>query len=59
MGEYIVNSYDLFEDSLKESITAIIGHLNHDNCLTRFAACHCLGQLAEDISIEFSENFAS
>lgn len=38
-------------------IPVVVRHLQHENPKVRFAALHCIGQIADDIKEEFVENF--
>jgi vesicle coat complex subunit len=52
IGEYI-------EDIVKISpmVPTVINHFKHENPKIRYAAIHCIGQLAEDMAPDFEENF--
>lgn len=38
-------------------IPVVVQHLTHPNPKVRYAALHCLGQIADDMTEEFQENF--
>lgn len=40
-------------------IPIVVKHLNHGNPKVRYAALHCIGQIADDMGEEFVENYHS
>jgi len=52
IGEYIDEI-----DRIKELVPIMVTHLTHQNPKVRYAALHCLGQISEDMSGDFQENF--
>lgn len=38
-------------------IPVVVQHLTHQNPKVRYSALHCLGQIADDMTEEFQENF--
>lgn len=54
VGEYISSVTEV-----KPIIDVVLGFLNNNNAKLRYACCHCLGQIADDMKPEFQENFHS
>jgi importin-5 len=52
IGEYLDNP-----EKVAPMIPVIIQHLKHTNPMIRFAALHSFGQLSEDMTYEFSNQF--
>ena len=53
IGEF-TSDLDMFNGPL---LGSLIAHLNHENPKIRYAAIHCLGQLALDMKNEFTEKY--
>ena len=52
VGEYIDDI-----SKIAPMIPVMIQHLQHPVCKIRYAALHCLGQISDDMTEEFQENF--
>jgi len=53
VGEYVDEV-----DKLSQMMPVIIQHLQHPNPKIRYAALHCIGQLADDLPEDFQQKFA-
>ena len=54
VGEYVDDI-----KSIGVMIPVLVQHLQHPNPKIRYAANHCIGQLAEDITDEFVKEFGA
>lgn len=54
VGEYVE---DL--DMVAPMMEIVVQHLKHPNPKVRFSACHCLGQMADDVPKKFQEKFGA
>jgi importin-5 len=52
VGEYLDDI-----QKIAPMVPVIIQHLTHPNPKVRYAALHCIGQMADDMTEEFQENF--
>lgn len=52
IGEYIEDV-----DKIASVLTMIVGFLKNDNPMMRYAACHAIGQISDDMQPKFQEKF--
>ena len=52
VGEYIDDI-----SKLAPMIPIVVNHFQHPNPKIRYAALHCIGQISDDMTEEFQENF--
>jgi hypothetical protein len=52
IGEYIEDV-----DKISSVLTMIVTYLKHENPMMRYAACHAIGQISDDMQPKFQEKF--
>lgn len=54
IGEYIEDV-----DKISSVLGMIVGYLRHENAMMRYAACHAIGQISDDMQPKFQEKFGN
>ena len=52
IGEYIEDV-----DKISSVLVMILGFLKHENAMMRYAACHAIGQISDDMQPKFQEKY--
>lgn len=52
IGEYIEDV-----DKISSVLVMIMGFLKHENAMLRYAACHAVGQISDDMQPRFQEKY--